>query len=116
MTRPKMPDWRTEPSQIDWKPLNYSQTMSRSQAGVVDRRRQQGIEPSLPISDKSPGGLAQDYVARVKNGDLAYTSLLVSPDKFLAMRAKGMTLAQIVKALGVSKSTIDRLNKRIKQQ
>lgn len=113
MTRPKMPDWRTEPSQIDWKPLKYAATMSRSQTGVVDRMRQQGVELSRPISANSPGGLAQDYVARVKNGAPAYTAKLVDPAVFLALRAKGLTLAQIVRKLAVSKSTIDRLNREL---
>ena len=116
MIRPKMPDWRTEPSQIDWSDMRYSSAMSNSQTGVVERNRQRGVEMSPPISGNSPGGLATDYVSMVKDGTPAYRKTLVDLDRLRELRTQGLTLVQIAKKLGVARRTIDVAHKKLKDQ
>jgi hypothetical protein len=46
-------DWKNQPAKISMRDLNIANRNSYQQSVVINNRRAQGIEPSLPYSPKS---------------------------------------------------------------
>jgi len=46
-------DWKNQPAKINMRDLNIANRNSYQQSMVINKRRAQGIEPSLPYSPKS---------------------------------------------------------------
>jgi hypothetical protein len=68
-------DWKNQPPKIDMSDLSTAQKNSYQQTAVVNRRRAQGIETSLPFSANSNDGQPQNFVVSMPDMPLHPTTI-----------------------------------------
>lgn len=77
-------DWKNQPAKISMRDVDVANKNSYQQSAVINRRRAQGIEPSLPYSPNSNHSEPHKFAVHMP-------VMPMHPRTVLAKRKKGET-------------------------